>query len=84
MQVDGQQVTAPSAIRMKLSTGKTWGEAAKVKKARRSEINAEIASPFTRQATMQDYCTVLALEFAGNYSVEFRAYDNGICYRFAS
>ncbi|MBQ5741932.1 MAG: glycoside hydrolase family 97 N-terminal domain-containing protein, partial [Bacteroidaceae bacterium] len=54
VQVDGQQVMAPSAISMKLSTGKTWGEAAKVKKARRSEINAEIASPFTRQTTMQD------------------------------
>ena len=84
VQVDGQQVMAPSAISMKLSTGKTWGEAAKVKKARRSEINAEIASPFTRQTTMQDHCNVLTLEFAGNYSVEFRAYDNGICYRFAS
>lgn len=84
VQVDGQQVMVPSAISMKLSTGKTWGEAAKVKKARRSEINAEIASPFTRQATMQDHCNVLTLEFAGNYSVEFRAYDNGICYRFAS
>ena len=84
IQVDGQQVMAPSAISMKLSTGKTWGENAKVKKARRSEINAQIASPFTRQTSMQDHCNVLTLDFSGNYSVEFRAYDDGICYRFVS
>ncbi len=84
IQVDGRQVMAPSALSMQLSSGKTWGEQAKVKKARRSEIQAEIATPFTRQTSVQDHCNVLTLEFSGNYSVEFRAYDNGVCYRFAS
>ncbi len=84
IQVDGRQVMAPSALSMQLSTGKTWGEQAKVKKARRSEIQAEIATPFTRQTSVQDHCNVLTLDFSGNYSVEFRAYDNGVCYRFAS
>ncbi|MGN0213336.1 MAG: glycoside hydrolase family 97 protein [Muribaculaceae bacterium] len=82
--VDGKQVLAPSALSMALSTNEVWGSDVKVKKARRSTINETVPSLVYRQTQMTNHCNVLTLQCAGNYDVEFRAYDNGVAYRFVS
>ena len=82
--VDGKQVLAPSAISLKTNNGQQWGIKAKVKKARNSSINETIPSPLTRQAEMENRCNVLSLTFSGNYGIEFRAYNNGVAYRFVN
>lgn len=79
--VDGQQILAPSAISMTLSNGTQWGQAPKLSGQKKSAIDQEVKSPFYRQQSMQDKCNALTLSFKGNYSVEFRAYDNGVAYR---
>lgn len=35
-----------------------------------------------RNSIIDNHCNVLLLRFKGNYSVEFRAYDDGVAYRF--
>ena len=82
--VDGKQVLAPSALSMTLSNNTVWGTNVKVKKANRSTINASVPSPVYRATSMPDHCNVLTLKCAGNYDVEFRAYNNGVAYRFVS
>ena len=82
--VDGKQVLAPSALSMTLSNNTVWGTNVKVKKASRSTINASVPSPVYRATSMPDHCNVLTLKCAGNYDVEFRAYNNGVAYRFVS
>lgn len=84
IRVDGRTVLLPSTVQMTTSDATAWKGSLRLKKAKRSAIDQEIASPFTRQATMQDKCNVLTLHFANDCAVEFRAYDNGVCYRFIS
>lgn len=82
--VDGKQVLAPSALSMSLSNNSVWGTNVKVKKADRSTINEEVPSPVYRATALPNHCNVLTLRCAGNYNVEFRAYNNGVAYRFVS
>ena len=82
--VDGKQVLAPSALSMSLSNNSVWGTNVKVKKAHRSTINEEVPSPVYRATALPNHCNVLTLQCAGNYNVEFRAYNNGVAYRFVS
>ena len=82
--VDGKQVLAPSALSMSLSNNSVWGTNVKVKKADRSTINEAVPSPVYRATALPNHCNVLTLQCAGNYNVEFRAYNNGVAYRFVS
>ena len=53
-----------------------------VRKTSRRTINETIASPFCRQASMRDHYNELTLHLKEGLSVIFRAYDEGIAYRF--
>ena len=53
-----------------------------VKKATRRTIDEIIASPFSRQETMRNHCNELTLHMKEGLCVVFRAYDEGIAYRF--
>lgn len=48
-----------------------------------STINEQIQREIPlRNAVVENHCNVLLLRFKGGYSVEFRAYDDGVAYRF--
>ena len=53
-----------------------------VRKTSRRSIDETIASPFCRQASMRDHYNELTLHLKEGLSVIFRAYDEGIAYRF--
>ena len=82
--LNGQQILAPSALSMKLTTGEVWGEKPRLASNKKATINRTIPSPFYRDASLQEQANTLTLTFKGNWSVEFRAYNDGIAYRFAS
>lgn len=71
-----------SSLQLKLS-GETLGENPKLANKKFSIINETIQREIPlRNAQVKNNCNVLLLNFRGDYSVEFRAYNDGVAYRF--
>lgn len=81
---DGKEILAKSPVSMTLSDGTVWGDKAKVSKTVRKSNNATVESPFSQSASIPDNYNAITLYMKGGWSVEFRAYDDGVAYRFAS
>lgn len=81
---DGREVLAKSPVSMTLGDGTVLGPKAKVSKAVRRSNETIVESPFSRSETMVDNYNAITLRMKGDWSVEFRAYDDGVAYRFAS
>ncbi|MEE3407300.1 MAG: glycoside hydrolase family 97 N-terminal domain-containing protein, partial [Candidatus Cryptobacteroides sp.] len=62
---------------------KVYGHDARLVKATRKSVN-ETFQPFLafKSSTVENKYNQLLLKFKGGYSVEFRAFDDGIAYRF--
>ena len=84
IEYDGQTLMQPSAIGLKLSDGRVWGSSARIAKAVRTSSDAVFSSPFYRSSTVRDHYNGLTLKMRDNWSVEFRVYDDGVAYRFAT
>lgn len=76
-------VVFPSNISMILE-GRTVGVNSKIKKAKRNAVNTSISSPFYKRATIKDNYNELTLVLNDNFELIFRAYDEGMAYRFVS
>ena len=81
---DGKEVITPSPLSMSFSDGKVWGPDAKVSKVSRSAVDNMVPSPFYRASEMHDNYNAATIDFKGGWGVEFRAYDDGVAYRFIS
>jgi alpha-glucosidase len=81
----GQPIVLPSAVSMALDAGRVLGREAKVRKDTRRSVNDMLLPVVTQKAAkVPDVFNELTLEFAGNYALIFRAYDDGVAYRFAT
>lgn len=81
---NGQQVLAPSPISATLDYGKVWGDKARLAKVTEKKNDTQIDAPFYRSSCVRDYYNELTLRFKGDYSVVFRAYNDGVAYRFVN
>lgn len=81
---DGEQILATSQIGLKIYEGANLGEKPIVKKVKRTSVNTEIATQFYFRSTIKDHYNALRIDFATRYAVEFRAYDEGVAYRFVT
>ncbi len=83
LKVDRIRVLRPSPISMTLEKGNTLGKKAIIKKMTRQKIDTFV-SPDVRQksARIRDRYNQRTIHFRGDYAIEFRAYDDGIAYRF--
>lgn len=82
---DSRLLLAPSRIALSTDKGE-WGIKPRLRAVRRSSEERTIAAPVYRQAAVADRYNALTLEFGSRgdgYAVELRAYDDGVCYRFA-
>ena len=78
----GETVLFPSAISMEVAGHGVMGINASARKAVRRNIDKTITAVVpVKFRTVRDRCNQLTLEFKG-WSVVFRAYDNGVAYRF--
>ena len=75
-------VLAPSAIGMQLADGSMLGTKPVVKSAKTRSINQNVEAPFYKRAQIPEVFEELTLTMKGNYKVVFRAYDEGVAYRF--
>jgi alpha-glucosidase len=78
-----QVVLLPSAISLKLQDGIVLGSNPKLKNTKKQSVNKTI-QPEIRQKRkeIKDNYNELELSFQGNYTLVFRAYNDGIAYRF--
>ena len=81
---DGREVLSKSPISMTLTDGTVWGAGAKVSKVEKNSVSNTIATPFSQCSSMADHYNGITLKMKGGWSVEFRAYDDGVAYRFVS
>lgn len=76
-------VLQPSAISLELASGKTLGISSPVKKAINASVNEIITSPVpVKNKTIPDLYNQLQIQFKDNFSISFRAYNDGVAYRF--
>jgi len=80
----GQELVKPSPIAMTIDRDQVWGKTAKVRKSVKRSFNEEIV-PVVQQkrAIVLDHGNELTLYFS-NYHIIFRAYDDGVAYRFVA
>lgn len=81
---DGRMLMQASPIGLTLDDGRTWGPHARVRRATRSSADETIETPFYRSATVRNRYNALTLTMKDDWSIEFRAYDDGIAYRFVT
>lgn len=80
--IDNNEILAPSPISLTLSSGKVLGTKTKITRNNQRSIKNTV-QPFLENTTeIVDKYNELSLTMAGNYSVVFRAYNNGVAYRF--
>lgn len=81
---NGRQILAASPISMTLDNGEVWGEKAKLSGTSQKSVDRMIPSPFYRASELKDCYNELTLRFKKDWNVEFRAYNDGIVYRFVN
>ena len=80
--LDGRTLVAPSYLALELADGRTLGTNPAVRNASVKSLDQTIDAPFYKRATIEDRCNELTIAFKGGYSLCFRAYDEGVAYRF--
>ena len=81
---NGMKVMEMSPIFMKLESGDVWGINPRLTKSRQKSVDENLQTPFYRNTSVADRYNELVLSFRKNWSIEFRAYNDGIAYRFVN
>ena len=79
----GVELLTPSVIGMEISGGQYFGAGDKVKKVQRRSVDQTLYPVIYKKAEVQDRFNEITLSFK-DYDVIFRAYDDGVAYRFVS
>lgn len=79
---DNDVVLKDATLSLQL-TNETLGVNPKLRSAKRGSLNENIQREIPlKNAVVSNHCNTLTLNMVGGYSVEFRAYDDGVAYRF--
>ncbi len=80
---NGQEMLAPSRLAMMLDNDRVLGASPAVKDAKNRSVKEEIKPVLPeKRKVISDIYHELDLTFSGNYGLRFRAYDDGVAYRF--
>jgi alpha-glucosidase len=77
-----QAIIAPSSMSLKLQSGEVLGDNAQITSSKNEKVNNKIAALNYKKDTVEDNYTQLTLNCNGDYGVIFRAYNDGVAYRF--
>jgi len=80
---EGREIFSSSKIAMALAGGRVLGENEKVAKATVSQLH-DIIYPVvpSKRSEISDNCNILIIYFKSGFSIQFRAYNDGVAYRF--
>lgn len=81
---DGQRVLEPSVLSMTLDDGRILGRDARPRSGKITEVRSEIHPTLYRKTLIKDEYNCLTVKFKEGFSVEMRAYDSGVAYRFVT
>lgn len=83
---DGEIIVEPSPLSLSVEGAAVQpGVKPKVRKTSQRSVDEVLTADVpTKFRQVRDHYNELTLRMAGNYSVEFRAYDNGAAYRFVT
>lgn len=79
---NGAPLILPSPIALQLQGGEILGDRARVKDAQTETVDTQFQAINFRRARINNRYTRLNLAFEGDFSVEFRVYDDAVAYRF--
>ena len=79
-----RRLIEPSAVSMTLADHGKLGANPVVQEARTESVNQIITPPFYKKKTIKDEYNRLLLRFDRRYALEFRAYNDGMAYRFVT
>lgn len=80
----GEVLLEKSPIAMKLTNGIAYGINGKLDNVETISVADTIESPIYKRNKVVDHYNELTLHFQDDYNIVFRAYDDGIAYRFVS
>jgi len=75
-------VITPSSISITLGNGEILGEQVTVLSSQKSSVNEDFTTPFYKKSAITNHFNQLILVCKGLYGIIFRAYDEGMAYRF--
>jgi alpha-glucosidase len=80
---EGREIINNTKIAMILENGKILGENEKVRKAAISQLD-DIIKPVVanKRSEIRDNCNILTISFSSGFNIQFRAYNDGVAYRF--
>lgn len=79
---DGKVILSPSEISMTLSNGEVWGKNSKLLSSKVKSVDKVIPASFYRRKEVKDNYNVMRMNFKGDWALDFRAYNDGVAYRF--
>lgn len=81
---EGDIMVATSPISMSLTDGTVFGKEPCLRKKSYRTENQTIYPPIYKKKFIEDHYNELTLDFKGGYGLVFRAYEDGVAYRFVS
>jgi alpha-glucosidase len=81
---EATEVILPSSVSMTLDNGEILGKDPVIKSSKATSIDQVINTPIYKKDKVQDKYNQLTLTFKGDYGLVFRAYNDGIAYRFVT
>lgn len=79
-----EQVLAPSSASVELGSGKSFGINSSIRDVEKRTVDQIISSPLYKRKEIRDNYNELILRFKENFNLIFRAYNEGMAYRFVS
>ena len=84
LEVKGVTVLKDCPISMELEDGRVLGVGSRIRKDTRGSRTEDIEAPLYRQASFEAAYNYIRLSYDGDYILQFRAYNDGVAYRFVT
>lgn len=81
---EGIALLSPSQVALELVSGRILGVGSKVKSSRVTKHDSSFEAPVFKRSVVEDSYNLLTLAFNEGFNLEFRAYNDGVVYRFVT